>query len=60
LAGWCVVRMVVAATWRDVAVLGPLRAEQVVALLVATGAAIGAALLALRRGAVPAPGVDVR
>ena len=47
LALWAIGRAVVAATWRDDAVLGPLRAEQIMALVIALGAVGG--LLALRR-----------
>ncbi len=35
LLGWSIVRVVVAGTWRDPEVVGPLRAEQVIALAVA-------------------------
>ncbi|HET7702164.1 MAG TPA: prolipoprotein diacylglyceryl transferase family protein [Candidatus Limnocylindrales bacterium] len=35
LAAWALVRAIVASTWRDPAVLGPLRAEQVIDLIVA-------------------------
>ncbi|MCI0344426.1 MAG: prolipoprotein diacylglyceryl transferase [Chloroflexi bacterium] len=45
---WAVGRIVVASTWRDAAVLGPLRAEQLVALAIALIAAAG--LVAARRG----------
>jgi prolipoprotein diacylglyceryltransferase len=57
LALWAVARAAVATTWRDATVLGPLRAEQLVAL----GIALGAAVLALivdrrgRRGTTTAP-----
>jgi len=37
LAAWCGVRAAVAATWRDPIVAGPLRAEQVIAAVVAVG-----------------------
>ncbi len=37
VGGWAVVRMVVATTWRDAAVLGPLRAEQLLCLAVLGG-----------------------
>jgi prolipoprotein diacylglyceryltransferase len=54
VGAWAVIRVLVAFTWRDVAVLGPLGAEQLIALAVA----IGAALLLrrrLRRTSDPAP-----
>jgi prolipoprotein diacylglyceryltransferase len=47
---WAIGRAVVAATWRDAPVLGPLRVEQLVAL--AIGISAVGSLLALRRGAV--------
>lgn len=43
---WAVARAVVVSTWRDPLVLGPLRAEQVIDLVVAAGAAAVALLLA--------------
>jgi phosphatidylglycerol:prolipoprotein diacylglycerol transferase len=46
---WAIARAIVAATWRDPTIVGPLRAEQVIDLVVALGsAAIVAALV--RRG----------
>jgi phosphatidylglycerol:prolipoprotein diacylglycerol transferase len=51
LAGWSVARGVVAATWRDPIVAGPLRAEQVLDVVVAIGSlALAGALLARSRG----------
>jgi hypothetical protein len=47
VGGWAVARVVVATTWRDAPVLGPLRAEQLLAIgLVATCVLVG---LAMRR-----------
>ncbi len=43
---WALARAVVASTWRDPLVVGPLRAEQVIDLAVAAGAAVVALLLA--------------
>jgi phosphatidylglycerol:prolipoprotein diacylglycerol transferase len=48
LAGWCVVRLLVAATWRDPVVVGPLRAEQAIDVVVLMAAAILAAVVARR------------
>ena len=50
---WSIARAIVAATWRDPLVLGPLRAEQVIDLIVAVAAAalIGFVVLSNRRGA---------
>jgi phosphatidylglycerol:prolipoprotein diacylglycerol transferase len=45
VGAWAVIRVLVAFTWRDAAVLGPLGAEQLIALTVA----IGAGLLLRRR-----------
>jgi phosphatidylglycerol:prolipoprotein diacylglycerol transferase len=45
LAVWALVRAIVASTWRDAPVLGPLRAEQLIALGVA---AVALGLLAVR------------
>lgn len=45
LAGWSVARAVVASTWRDPVVAGPLRAEQVIDALVALGSLALAILL---------------
>ena len=55
LAGWAIGRAVVAATWRDPVVAGPLRAEQVIAAIVALGSIVVAIwLIAVHRGAEPA------
>ena len=48
LAGWAVVRTVVAGTWRDAVVVGPLRAEQAIAIAIAVGALVMAAIVATR------------
>jgi prolipoprotein diacylglyceryltransferase len=51
LAGWALVRLIVASTWRDPVVAGPLRAEQVIAGIVAIGSvAVALALIAAHRG----------
>ena len=51
LGGWAIGRAVVASTWRDPVVIGPLRAEQAIDLVVAVGSiALAAALIATRRG----------
>jgi prolipoprotein diacylglyceryltransferase len=51
LAGWAIGRAIVASTWRDPVVVGPLRAEQAIDVAVAIGA-LGLALflIAVRRG----------
>jgi phosphatidylglycerol:prolipoprotein diacylglycerol transferase len=49
LAGWALVRVLVATTWRDPAVLGPLRANQLVDLVIAAGAIL--AFVAVGRSA---------
>jgi len=60
LAVWALGRAAVAETWRDAAVLGPLNAEQLICLVVATvtgGAAVVATLvIRRRRGGDAAPG----
>jgi phosphatidylglycerol:prolipoprotein diacylglycerol transferase len=48
LAAWALARAVVASTWRDPVVAGPLRAEQAIDLVVAVGALALAALAADR------------
>jgi prolipoprotein diacylglyceryltransferase len=45
LAGWCVARAVVTTVWRDPTVVGPLPAGGVLALVIASGAIIGALLV---------------
>jgi phosphatidylglycerol:prolipoprotein diacylglycerol transferase len=51
VAGWAVARAVVASTWRDPVVAGPLRAEQVIDALVALGSlALAILLVAVNRG----------
>lgn len=49
IALWAVARASVASTWRDPAVLGPLRMEQVVCLGIATGALLLLVLGSVRR-----------
>ena len=53
---WAIVRFAVAFTWRDPLVLGPLRAEQVIAALIAAGClvALGLATRHARRAAAEA------
>jgi len=41
---WAIVRFAVAFTWRDPVVLGPLRAEQVIAAVIAAGCLVGLGL----------------
>ncbi|HEY3164760.1 MAG TPA: prolipoprotein diacylglyceryl transferase family protein [Candidatus Limnocylindrales bacterium] len=51
LAGWAALRAAVASTWRDPVVVGPFRAEQAIAIVVAVAALAGAfAVIAVRRG----------
>jgi phosphatidylglycerol---prolipoprotein diacylglyceryl transferase len=51
LAGWSIARGVVASTWRDPIVIGPLRAEQVLDVIVAAGSlALAVALVVANRG----------
>ncbi len=50
LAGWAAGRAVVASTWRDPTVIGPLRAEQVIDIVVALGALVLALLVVATRG----------
>jgi phosphatidylglycerol:prolipoprotein diacylglycerol transferase len=51
LAGWAVGRAIVAATWRDPVVVGPLRAEQAIDVAIAAGAlAVAIVLIAAHRG----------
>ncbi len=55
IGGWAAVRVAVAATWRDAAVAGPLRAEQLISLAVIAGClAIAAIVLRRRPAALPA------
>jgi prolipoprotein diacylglyceryltransferase len=51
LAAWCVVRLVVAGTWRDPVAVGPLRAEQAIDLIVLV-AVVVVAVVAARRPAI--------
>jgi phosphatidylglycerol:prolipoprotein diacylglycerol transferase len=54
LGGWAAVRFAVASVWRDPVAIGPLRAEQAIALAVAGGSLAGAVLvIATRRGRPP-------
>jgi phosphatidylglycerol:prolipoprotein diacylglycerol transferase len=57
LAGWAVARVVVASTWRDPVVAGPLRAEQVIAAIVAIGS-LALAILLVARNRAPDGDVD--
>ncbi len=41
VGGWLIVRLVVASTWRDPAVLGPLRADQVISLVLLVLVVVG-------------------
>ncbi|HET9084353.1 MAG TPA: prolipoprotein diacylglyceryl transferase family protein [Candidatus Limnocylindrales bacterium] len=55
VAAWCIARAVVTTVWRDPDVVGPLPAGGVLALLIATGAIVGALVLGAwlpRRSAV--------
>jgi prolipoprotein diacylglyceryltransferase len=54
LGAWCIVRLVVAGTWRDPVALGPLRTEQVIDLVVVVAAAVGAVVVARRPAISPA------
>ena len=56
VAGWAVARAVVASTWRDPVVLGPLRAEQVIDLVVAAGAIALLGVTAARSRRAPPAG----
>ena len=53
LAAWCLVRLVVATTWRDPVAVGPLRAEQVIDLIVLVAAATSAVVVARRPAVSP-------
>ena len=51
LAGWAIGRAIVASTWRDPVLAGPLRAEQVIDVVVAIGSlGLAFVLIAARRG----------
>jgi phosphatidylglycerol:prolipoprotein diacylglycerol transferase len=54
LAMWTVARFVVAFTWRDPEVVGPLRADQVISLAIVAGCAILGAVLSRRERRRPA------
>jgi hypothetical protein len=45
LAAWALGRTIVAGTWRDPAVLGPLRADQLISLLLAAGCIVAIAVI---------------
>ena len=53
VGGWAVARAVVAATWRDPAVLGPLRAGQLLAIAIALGCGVAWWSLGRSRAAGP-------
>ena len=54
LGGWAIGRAVVASTWRDPVVVGPLRAEQAIDVAVAIGSlALALFLIAVHRGGEP-------
>jgi phosphatidylglycerol:prolipoprotein diacylglycerol transferase len=54
LGGWAIGRAVVASTWRDPVVVGPLRAEQAIDVAVAIGSlALALFLVAVHRGGAP-------
>jgi phosphatidylglycerol:prolipoprotein diacylglycerol transferase len=55
LGGWGLARAIVAVTWRDAGVAGPLNAEQLLCLGLVVGCAVGAVALARRRAEVDAP-----
>ena len=55
LALWAVVRAAVASTWRDPTVLGPLRSEQLIDLVIVFGCVAGVALLIARERPAPEP-----
>jgi phosphatidylglycerol:prolipoprotein diacylglycerol transferase len=62
LAGWAVGRAIVASTWRDPVVVGPLRAEQAIDAVVAVGSVALALMLIVihrgRPGEEPTPGEE--
>ncbi|MFL5777495.1 MAG: prolipoprotein diacylglyceryl transferase family protein [Chloroflexota bacterium] len=45
IAGWALVRAIVAATWRDVPIVGQVRADQLISIAIAAGAFLAAFLL---------------
>ena len=53
LGGWAVVRFIVAGTWRDPAVVGPLSAEQVLDLAIIGLAVVDLAVLFVRAARQP-------
>ena len=58
VGSWALARAVVATTWRDAAVVGPLRAEQLLALAVLAGCAIAAAFVLPRGRSVEMPAAE--
>ncbi len=50
IAGWSAIRLAVAATWRDPVVIGPFRAEQLIAIVVLGGSLLTLGVLAARGG----------
>ena len=62
IAGWATARAIVASTWRDPVVVGPLRADQAIAVVVVIAAlGLSAILVAVHRGtgsAEPRPDPD--
>jgi phosphatidylglycerol:prolipoprotein diacylglycerol transferase len=48
LAGWAVIRVIVGATWRDPEIIGVLRADQVISLLIAVGCVVAVVLVSRR------------
>jgi hypothetical protein len=55
LAGWSAVRLVVASTWRDPVVFGPVRAEQLIASGVMAGSLVLLGIVVTRRGSADVP-----
>jgi phosphatidylglycerol:prolipoprotein diacylglycerol transferase len=54
---WAIVRFLVALTWRDPIVIGPLRAEQVIDLAILAGCVAGVAILVRRERPASQPAV---
>lgn len=59
LGGWAIVRFVVASTWRDPVVVGPLKAEQVIDLMILGLAVVVLAVLAVRAARAPGAAAEV-
>jgi prolipoprotein diacylglyceryltransferase len=53
LGGWALVRAVIAATWRDAPVVGPLLAEQLLSLAIVAGCLVARTRLTKRSFAIP-------